>query len=120
MRGRASSDLYFVDNAGDVVDERDGSGADTVHSSVDFSLADGAHARGAIENLYLTGTHNIGGAGNDLDNIIGGNSGANRIRGGGGSDYLDGRDGNDDIEGGGGGDVSPRRPWPRCDRRGRR
>ena len=56
MLGGTGNDTYVVDNAGDVVDETDGDGTDTVQSSISFSLADGAHAIGSVENLTLTGT----------------------------------------------------------------
>jgi Ca2+-binding RTX toxin-like protein len=106
MSGGAGNDTYIVDNAGDVVDELgDKVGIDSVRSSVDFSLTDGTHALGDVENLYLTGTRNIDGTGNALNNIVSGNNGANTIRGGGGSDYLDGQEGDDDIKGGGAGDA---------------
>ena len=49
------NDTYVVDNAGDVVNETDGDGTDTVQSSISFSLADPVHAIGSIENLTLTG-----------------------------------------------------------------
>ena len=67
-------DTYVVDNAGDVVDETGGDGTDTVRSSVTFSLSDALHAKGEIENLTLTGSSAINGTGNDLDNVITGNS----------------------------------------------
>ena len=56
MFGGTGNDTYVVDNAGDVADETDGDGTDTVQSLLSFSLADGVHAVGAIENLTLTGS----------------------------------------------------------------
>ena len=90
MFGGAGNDTYVVDNAGDVVNETGGDGTDTVQSSISFSLADPVHAIGSIENLTLTGTANINGTGNELDNVIIGNSGANVLTGGAGADTLDG------------------------------
>ena len=55
MYGGTGNDTYVVDNAGDVVNETDGDGTDTVQSSISFSLADPVHAIGSIENLTLTG-----------------------------------------------------------------
>ena len=56
MFGGTGNDTYVVDNVGDVVNETDGDGTDTVLSSISFSLADPVHAIGSIENLTLTGT----------------------------------------------------------------
>ena len=58
-----------------------GDGTDTVQSSISFSLADAVHAIGSIENLTLTGTALINGTGNDLDNVLIGNSGGERSDG---------------------------------------
>ena len=38
MAGGAGNDTYFVDNAGDVVNEAAGQGTDTVFASVNYSL----------------------------------------------------------------------------------
>jgi serralysin len=101
MRGGAGNDTYIVDNAGDVVDESvpGSSGIDLVRSSLSFSLADGVHARGSIENLTLTGAGANDGTGNALANILVGNTGANNFRGGLGEDVLDGRRGKDSLTG---------------------
>ena len=53
MFGGTGNDTYVVDNAGDVVNETDGDGTDTVLSSISFNLADPVHAIGDIENLTL-------------------------------------------------------------------
>ena len=64
MFGGTGNDTYVVDNVGDVVNETDGDGTDTVQSSISFSLADPVHAIGSIENLTLTGTGAINATGN--------------------------------------------------------
>ena len=95
----------MVDNVGDVVDETGGNGTDIVLSSISFSLADPVHAIGDIENLTLTGTKAINGAGNGLNNIITGNSDANTLTGGAGVDTLIGGLGDDTYALSGGKDT---------------
>ena len=95
LKGLAGNDTYVVDNAGDVVDETGGSGIDTVLSSVTFSLADTVRAKGAVENLTLTGNGKINATGNKLANVIVGNARDNRIEGGEGKDTTTGGGGND-------------------------
>ncbi len=81
--GGRGNDTYYVDNAGDQVSVWSGQGTDLVYSSVSFSLD-----HNAIENLILTGSGNIAGVGNDLNNLILGNSGSNRLTGGLGADFF--------------------------------
>lgn len=106
MVGGAGNDTYFVDHAGDTVNETAGSGAgtDTVNASISFSLATSARVVGTFENLSLTGTGNIDGSGNAGDNRIVGNSGNNSLSGGAGDDFVSGGAGNDTIVGGTGHD----------------
>ncbi len=66
-----SADLPVVD-----------AGTDLVQASVSYALTAG------VENLMLTGTDDIDGTGNGLDNILTGNSGANFLTGGDGSDTF--------------------------------
>ena len=105
MRGLAGDDTYVVDNAGDIVDETGGGGTDLVRSSVSFSLADAAHAKGSIENLTLLGNANLNGTGNALANVLTGNAGANILDGQGGNDTLDGGGGADSMRGDAGNDT---------------
>jgi Ca2+-binding RTX toxin-like protein len=90
MIGGTGNDRYYVDNAGDKALEANGGGTDHVLSTVSYSLL-GQY----IEWLTLTGTGNINGTGNSLNNRIIGNSGNNIIDGAGGADTMDGRAGND-------------------------
>jgi Ca2+-binding RTX toxin-like protein len=103
MRGGAGNDIYVVDSSTDIVIEINGlaavgnaaqraafNGIDTVESSAaTYTLAN------YVENLTLTGTGDINGTGNSLDNIIIGNSGDNVLNGGAGIDTMSGGAGND-------------------------
>jgi len=99
MAGGAGSDTYYVDNVGDVVIENANQGTDTVISSIDYTL--GAN----VENLTLTGTTDLNGWGNTLNNVINGNSGANFLSGDAGNDTLVGNSANDILQGGAGNDT---------------
>src|SRR3569623_905979 len=99
MAGGMGNDTYVVDNAGDVVVENAGEGADTVNASVPYTL--GAN----VENLTLTGTAAINGTGNALNNVLTGNSADNTLDGGAGNDTLIGGDGNDTVTDTGGSNV---------------
>ena len=78
--GGQGDDRYIVDNTSDKITEGVNEGLDTVQSSVSYTLA------ANVENLALTGTLVINGTGNGLDNVLVGNSAANRLTGGAGSD----------------------------------
>lgn len=104
MIGGLGNDTYVVDlgpsdAAGDIVTEAAGQGNDTVLSSVTYTI--GAN----IENLTLTGTADIDGTGNTLDNVLTGNSGNNTLNGGTGADTLNGGAGNDTLIGGTGNTI---------------
>jgi Ca2+-binding RTX toxin-like protein len=107
LAGGGGNDTYVVDNSGDRVSEAAGAGTDRILSSVSFTL--GAN----VENLALTGTAAINGAGNALSNTVTGNAAANSLwglggndvlAGGGGADRLFGGAGNDRLDGGAGAD----------------
>ncbi|WP_083531353.1 calcium-binding protein, partial [Pararhizobium antarcticum] len=95
LLGGSGNDSYVVDRVTDVIDERGGSGVDTVRSSVSFNLAETSYVRGAFENLTLLGTGNINATGNGLKNTITGNAGNNILDGGANTDKLVGGSGND-------------------------
>ena len=94
MTGGAGNDTYFVDNAGDTVTENAGGGADTVNSTIAFTL--GAD----VENLTLLDAGGaINGTGNAAANTLTRNSSINTLTGGGGNDTLDGGGGLDTLVG---------------------
>ncbi len=111
MNGGAGANTYYVDNIGDKVIEdsiaSDPAGLkDTVVSTVGFALTDNnGNVASSIENLSLSGTDNIDGTGNALDNTINGNAGTNILRGEGGNDSLNGQQGVDTMYGGTGNDL---------------
>ena len=99
MQGKLGNDTYIVDEAGDFVTENLLEGNDTVKSSITYSLNEN------VENLTLTGTANINGTGNALDNTLTGNDASNLLNGATGNDQLFGGSGNDTLIGATGDDV---------------
>ncbi|MBK8189668.1 MAG: calcium-binding protein [Vampirovibrionales bacterium] len=99
MQGGLGNDVYYVDEAGDVIVENADAGLDTVRSSISYTL--GAN----LENLILEGTANLNGTGNAQNNALIGNAGANTLSGGAGNDVLNGLAGADTLIGGLGNDV---------------
>jgi Ca2+-binding RTX toxin-like protein len=97
MQGSAGNDTYFVNSAGDIVDESvaGSSGFDRVNSAVTINLWDVADVRGTVEMAVLTGIGNVNAAGNAVNNLIVGNAGANVLNGGFGNDILRGLGGAD-------------------------
>jgi ELWxxDGT repeat protein len=89
ITGLAGNDIYTVNNAGDLVIEALNQGADTVQASISYTLPDNG------ENLLITGTGNLNGTGNGLNNQITGNSGNNNLNGAAGVDTLTGGVGTD-------------------------
>ncbi len=100
MWGGRGNDTYIVDHRSDRVYEDRGQGADTVKASVSYSLT-GTY----VEKLVLTGSANLNGKGNSLDNVLTGNNGDNSLNGGRGDDMLVGGRGNDKLTGGSGSDI---------------
>ncbi len=99
MTGLAGNDTYTVNNAGDLVIEALNQGTDTVQASIFYTLPNN------VENLLLTGTGNLNGTGNGLNNQITGNSGNNNLNGAAGNDTLIGGAGNDNLNGAAGIDT---------------
>ncbi|MGL3609185.1 calcium-binding protein [Rhizobium sp. G187] len=89
LEGGQGNDTYTLDNVGDTVVELSGEGTDLVRSSTDHTL------EANVENLTLTGSAAINGAGNILANQLIGNTGNNILEGGAGADAIDGGSGTD-------------------------
>ncbi|MBO8206673.1 hypothetical protein HA149_06305, partial [Prochlorococcus marinus XMU1406] len=87
--GGTGDDTYVVDSISDTVTESASEGTDLIQSSVTYTASNN------VENLTLTGSGNIDGTGNTLDNTLTGNSGNNTLDGSSGDDTLVGGAGND-------------------------
>jgi serralysin len=88
--GAAGDDFYIIADQNDVIIENAGAGNDTIYTSISF------YQMGAnVENLSMTGAGGSYAVGNDLDNLIVGNSGADTLDGGAGGDFMVGHQGDD-------------------------
>lgn len=96
--GGLGNDIYIVNDPGDRIVENLNEGLDVVAASISYAL------EANLEHLGLTGTENINGTGNELDNVIVGNAGVNTLDGGAGNDSLIGGAGQDVLKGGAGAD----------------
>jgi Ca2+-binding RTX toxin-like protein len=91
MTGAKGNDIYVVDTLGDVVAENSTlpEEVDTVRSSVNYTLGSN------VEKLELTGSADLNGTGNTLNNTLTGNTGNNTLSGGTGNDGMIGGAGDD-------------------------
>ena len=89
LKGGKGDDAYILGGVNDVITENANEGLDTVQSGFDYTL--GAN----LERLTLTGTDNLKGTGNGLDNTLTGNSGNNTLDGAAGADTMTGGAGDD-------------------------
>ena len=95
MEGRNGSDIYYVDNAGDLVIEVAGGGIDEVRirNLSSYTLP------GYVEKLTNFTNHLFTGTGNSLANEINGGAAVDYLSGGAGHDTLNGGDGDDELHG---------------------
>ncbi len=108
MAGGDGADLYYVTEAGDVVQELQGNAAqqpatgphDDVGRTVDKVIASVNYTLTSfVENLSLAPSAGaLSGIGNDLNNLLTGNEGNNLLKGMGGNDTLDGAAGLDTAQ----------------------
>jgi Ca2+-binding RTX toxin-like protein len=104
MTGLAGNDVYYVDDAADVVIEAAGEGNDRIAASVSYVLAANAEVE-LIEAITLSATNPLDLTGSSFANTIYGNEGVNFLRGQGGDDRLFGFGGDDFLIGGTGVDL---------------
>jgi Ca2+-binding RTX toxin-like protein len=95
LAGGLGNDIYYVDNAGDIIVEGSTEGSlDWIATSVSYAIGAAAH----VERLSTTsngGTSSINLTGNGIAQTIIGNAGANTLNGMGGADTMIGGLGND-------------------------
>jgi Ca2+-binding RTX toxin-like protein len=105
MAGGDGEDLYYVDNAGDVVLETsNGSGLDVVFTTVSYQLGTASHVELlAVDDALTTGAINL--VGSNFNQTLRGNAGDNILNGSGGADVMQGLGGNDTYVVDNGGDV---------------
>lgn len=108
IAGGLGNDLYYVDNAGDTVQDDGGEFDQLASSLATYTLASG------IESGWIGLQTGARLAGNGLANYLLGNGGDDTVAGGGGNDYVTGfigddlvagDAGNDELEGGTGNDT---------------
>lgn len=99
LQGTPENDVFFINQPGTEIDETHTGGIDIAISSVSYEMDR------FVEHLLLTGSDNLTGTGNTLDNVITGNDGDNTLDGGTGDDLLLGGKGNDELIGGVGDDT---------------
>ncbi len=101
LMGLGGDDLYISTGGRLFIQEDVNGGIDTVQTDSDFSL----DSYDNVENLTLTGTGDISGTGNSLNNYITGNVGANILNGAAGNDTLVANSVDDQLIGGLGDDT---------------
>ncbi|MER8834720.1 calcium-binding protein [Mesorhizobium sp. M0909] len=94
MVGYGGNDGYYVDNVGDRVTEAVGGGRDNIATTVSYALAAGSEVE-LLATRYPSAATTINLTGNEFNQAIQGNAGANVINGARGADILTGNGGND-------------------------
>ena len=100
MAGGAGDDTYYVDAAGDLVNELAQIGIDTVLTTLNaYTIGNN------VENVTFIGAGNFTGSGNSFINLMIGGAGNDTLNALNGNDRLIGGAGNDTLDGGAGNDV---------------
>ncbi len=94
LLGGFGDDTYYVTDGREIIFEYGGEGRDTIYAGLSHGLAAGSHVE-ILSAISLSGTDPLQLSGNELDQEIYGNAGANVLRGGGGTDFLLGGFGDD-------------------------
>jgi Ca2+-binding RTX toxin-like protein len=94
MTGGLGNDAYFVDSAGDVVNEAAGGGSDSITTAVSYTLGPGLSVE-TVRTTSSAGASSINLTGNEIGNRLEGNAAANVLNGGGGADTMLGFAGDD-------------------------
>jgi Ca2+-binding RTX toxin-like protein len=109
--GANGNDFYVIDNLNDVIVDSPQTGIETVESFISFDLRQYSMAAASpivgatgLDNLTLRGAENLLAWGNNLPNVLIGNSGNNTIESREGDDTLIMSEGNDTLIGGLGAD----------------
>lgn len=90
--GGLGDDIYYIDDASDIITENNNEGNDTIIASVNYTLA------ANVENITFAGSSSVNANGNSGDNTLTGNSGNNLLWGAGGNDTYVGGAGNDTYD----------------------
>src|SRR5262249_36385439 len=93
MQGATGDDTYVVNNSGDKILEAAGEGTDTVQATLSIDLSQAAFAN--VENVTLAGIGAINATGSAANNLLIGNSAANRLDRGPDADKMQGSHGTD-------------------------
>ena len=101
MVGGKGNEIYYVDDAGDVVTELANEGVDLVRSTLAIDLTSILN----VENATVTSAADVDIEGSDADNVLTGGNGSNEIDGGAGNDTIRGNFGSDTLIGGTGADT---------------
>ncbi len=96
LLGGFGDDTYYVTSGGETIFEYAGEGRDIIYTSLNHGLAAGSHVE-ILSAISLSGTEALQLSGNEFNQEIYGNAGANILRGGGGSDLLLGGFGDDEY-----------------------
>ncbi len=96
LLGGFGDDIYYLTSGGEIIFEYAGQGRDLIYTGLSHGLAAGSHVE-VLSAISLGSTDPLQLSGNELNQEIYGNAGANVLRGGGGTDLLLGGFGDDEY-----------------------